>query len=222
MKITDKPIRAFRSELRRPLNSILSLTEILDEEIHGPLNDRQHQSLRRIIQESQRLLNLTDQFSNLIDIESGQLQPQPATVWLADLCQISVRIAREQAYKKGITIKLDYDNQVETMVTDEWMLKYVLGKLVVSQVSIAPEGGIVTLVVKGNRDENTVRFSTLDDRSEISTSQPFDEAAGNENCLDQVLVRKMVEMLGGTCPVLPRGHAGAATFSLPWNRQQLS
>jgi signal transduction histidine kinase len=47
-------------EFRTPLQAIFGYTEVLESEIHGPLNEAQHRDLERIRQSQQHLLNLID------------------------------------------------------------------------------------------------------------------------------------------------------------------
>src|SRR5262249_14267664 len=60
-------------ELRTPLHTIIGFTELLEEEIQGPLNEKQHRFIHHIHRDSQHLLALINDVLDLSKIESGRL-----------------------------------------------------------------------------------------------------------------------------------------------------
>lgn len=58
-------------EVRTPLQAIFGYTELLEREIHGPLNDAQHRDLLRIQQCQQRLLGLITAILDFPKPENG-------------------------------------------------------------------------------------------------------------------------------------------------------
>lgn len=59
-------------ECRTPLQAIFGYTELLEREIHGPLNEAQRRDLQRIQQCQQHLLVLMTAILDLARLESGQ------------------------------------------------------------------------------------------------------------------------------------------------------
>jgi signal transduction histidine kinase len=59
-------------EFRTPLQAIFGYTELLEREIHGPLNDAQRRDLLRIQQSQQHLLGLITTILDFAKLESGQ------------------------------------------------------------------------------------------------------------------------------------------------------
>ena len=59
-------------EFRTPLQAIFGYTELLEREIHGPLNDSQRRDLLRIQQSEQHLLGLITAILDFAKLESGQ------------------------------------------------------------------------------------------------------------------------------------------------------
>ncbi|MBI1881352.1 MAG: HAMP domain-containing histidine kinase [Chloroflexi bacterium] len=77
-KMTDpsrQPLEVYHlsHDLRGPLNSILGFTELLLEEIEGPLNEIQHTDLAAIYQSAQNLLHLVNTVVDLSKLESNRL-----------------------------------------------------------------------------------------------------------------------------------------------------
>jgi len=59
-------------ELRTPLNAILGISESLLEQLRGPLNERQQESLRMIEISGHHLLALINDILELAKVELGQ------------------------------------------------------------------------------------------------------------------------------------------------------
>lgn len=59
-------------EVRTPLQAIFGYTELLEREIHGPLNDAQRRDLQRIQQSQEHLLGLITTILDFAKLESGQ------------------------------------------------------------------------------------------------------------------------------------------------------
>src|SRR3546814_5595806 len=59
-------------ELRTPLNAIIGFSEILEQEYAGPMNDRQKEYARAILQSSNRLVRLVNDILDLASIEADR------------------------------------------------------------------------------------------------------------------------------------------------------
>jgi len=67
-------------ELRTPLNAIIGFSEVLVDEMFGPLNDKQMEYLRDIHASGQHLLTLINDVLDLSKIEAGRMElvaPRP-------------------------------------------------------------------------------------------------------------------------------------------------
>ncbi|MEA5489571.1 MULTISPECIES: PAS domain-containing protein [Pseudanabaena] len=73
-RLKDEFLANMSHELRTPLNAILGMTEILQEEIFGDLNDRQMQSLHTIEKSSNHLLELINDILDVAKVEAGQIK----------------------------------------------------------------------------------------------------------------------------------------------------
>jgi signal transduction histidine kinase len=58
-------------EFRSPLQAMFGYTDLLEREIHGPLNDAQHRDLERIQQSQQQLLGLIRAMMDFSGVESN-------------------------------------------------------------------------------------------------------------------------------------------------------
>jgi signal transduction histidine kinase len=69
-------LRILSHEFRTPLQAIFGYTELLERELHGPLNDTQHRDLLRIQQCQQDLLDLITATLDFAKLENDE---PPAT-----------------------------------------------------------------------------------------------------------------------------------------------
>jgi signal transduction histidine kinase len=74
-------------ELRTPLNSILGLSNLLSQEVIGPLNDKQREYLDCIHESGEHLLALISDILDLSRLEAGREQLTFTTIDLNELCQ---------------------------------------------------------------------------------------------------------------------------------------
>jgi signal transduction histidine kinase len=61
-------------ELRTPLNAIIGFSEVLHEQMFGPLNDKQPEYTRDINSSGQHLLSLINDILDLSKIEAGHME----------------------------------------------------------------------------------------------------------------------------------------------------
>jgi C4-dicarboxylate-specific signal transduction histidine kinase len=82
-------------------------------------------------------------------------------VWITDLVHASVRLVREQAYRKGLTFSQTIDPAADVMMADERLLKQVLVTCSATQ-SNSPAVGHITLSVNANPESNTILIAVQD------------------------------------------------------------
>ena len=101
----DEFLASMSHELRTPLNAILGLSESLQEQIYGQLNEKQLRSLHSIEESGRHLLSLLNDILDLSKVEAGQIQLQIDTVCVSSVCQASIRLIREMRPEKTTEIQ---------------------------------------------------------------------------------------------------------------------
>ena len=240
-RLKDEFLANMSHELRTPLNAILGMTEILQEEIFGDLNDRQMQSLHTIEKSSNHLLELINDILDVAKIEAGQikLSCQPSNI--EALCQSSLVFIKQQAFSKNIQLESEIPANLPTINLDERRIRQVLINLLNNAVKFTPNGGKITLKVSyikvlGNKNNeiakggayDTLEISIVDTGIGIPPDQikrlfqPFVqvESALNRNYegsgLGLVLVKRLVELHGGEVRLTSELGVGSCfTIALP-------
>jgi len=161
-RLKDEFLASMSHELRTPLNAILGLSEALQEQVYGPLTDKQGQSLRRIEESGRHLLALITDILDLSKIEAGKVALNVTPVDVEGVCQASLRLIHESAQKKQLHVTSRVDLAVSTLAADERRLKQMVVNLLSNAVKFTPAGGSIGLEVTAHPHEQEVDFTVWD------------------------------------------------------------
>jgi len=129
-------------ELRTPLHTIIGFTELLEEQIEGPLNDKQKRFIHHIHKDSQHLLALINDVLDLSKIESGRLELHREAFSLTDALDETISSIRPRAIAKSIAVDVESPLEGE-IYADRLRFKQVLYNLLSNAVKFTPTGGRV-------------------------------------------------------------------------------
>ncbi|NEO51710.1 MAG: response regulator [Okeania sp. SIO3B5] len=133
------------NDLRTSLNVILGFSEALQEEIFGPLTDKQLKCLKTIERNGYHLLDLINDILDVCKIESGQVELDLKVTNIGNLCESSLAFVKQQAVKKRISLNTTIPPHPLNLLIDKRRILQSLGKLLNNAVKFTPEGGCVTL-----------------------------------------------------------------------------
>ncbi|MHC5719975.1 MAG: sensor histidine kinase, partial [Nostoc sp.] len=100
-------------ELRTPLNSILEITQSLQDGVYSLLSEEQRQSLNILESSGKNLLELIKQILDLTDIESSKIELQLATTSIRGLCDSSLSFVKHLAFQKNIHLSIQIPEELE-------------------------------------------------------------------------------------------------------------
>jgi len=228
-RLKDEFLAVMSHELRTPLNAILGMSEILRENVYGPLNEAQQNALRHIEEGGRHLLELINDILDLSKIEAGKMELTIAPTSISSVCRASLRFVQQMAHKKRLKVSSVLDPQVEVIQADERRLKQVLVNLLTNAVKFTAEGGQIGLEVNGDEANHVVHFTIWDAGIGIAEEEigrlfrPFvqiDSSLSRRHegtGLGLSLVSRLVEMHGGGVSVQSKvGEGSRFTVSLPW------
>ncbi len=228
-RLKDEFLANMSHELRTPLNAILALSEGLQEQVYGPLNDKQLKFLHSIETSGRHLLTLINDILNLSKIEAGKLELDIETVILKEICQASLEFVKHMAYKKRIKIYSYFNHLNESIQADERCLKQVLVNLLSNAVKFTEEGGEIGLKTELNKITKVVKITVWDTGIGIAEAnksilfKPFvqiDSSLARRHGgtgLGLALVRRLTEKHNGTISVESTlGEGSQFIISLPW------
>ncbi len=129
-------------ELRTPMNAIIGYTDLLLDEVDGPLNEDQKASLKKVAANARHLLQLINDVLDISKIESGKIELKPKEVDLRALIE-SIMVSFEPLIaKKGLSFFMNIEDGAEKLYVDEDKTKQILINLISNAVKFTHQGGI--------------------------------------------------------------------------------
>jgi CheY-like chemotaxis protein len=214
-------------ELRTPLNSVIGFSEVLQDQMFGPINEKQQEYVNNILTSGRHLLSLINDILDLSKVESGKMELEPSAFLLRESLDASMMMLREKALKSGIEIHLDLAPEADvSIVADQRKLKQILFNLLSNAVKFIPAGGSVN--VSAVRDVDFIEITVADTGIGIREEdiqklfQSFTQlesvyTKGFEGTgLGLALTRQLVELHGGRIWVKSEFGAGSRfSFTIP-------
>ncbi|HEX6580891.1 MAG TPA: HAMP domain-containing sensor histidine kinase [Actinomycetota bacterium] len=212
-------------ELRTPLNAIIGFSQVLRDEMVGPVNEKQAEYLDDISSSGNHLLSLINDVLDLSKVEAGQVELQMHPFSLREALERGVVMVRERATEEGVRVAFAADPEVDVVEGDERRIKQVIFNLLSNAVKFTPAGGEID--VSATRVNGEVRVSVADtgpgvapeDRERIFEEfQQSETGVGHREGtgLGLALSKRFVELHGGRIWLESElGHGSTFTFALP-------
>jgi signal transduction histidine kinase len=193
-------------ELRTPLNAIMGLSQLLQQEIVGSLNEKQNEYVSCIYSSGEHLLALIDDILDLSKVEAGKEELLLSPLPVSDLCNYAIWTVRDRASEKGLKLSCKIDLQENICIADERRMKQMLLNLLTNAIKFTPDGN-VSLVVQ--KVPEGITFTVSDTGIGIDSSQfkfifePFKQLDSRLNRqyegtgLGLALTRKLARLHGG-------------------------
>jgi PAS domain S-box-containing protein len=134
-------------ELRTPLNAIIGFSEVMKEQILGPLADRYRDYAEDIHCSGMHLLDLINDLLDTAKIEAGQLEYHEEPISLREIIGEAIRLTRLSESDAQHTLDLDVPEPLPALFGDRRGLKQVLINLLGNAVKFTPEGGRIGVAV---------------------------------------------------------------------------
>jgi PAS domain S-box-containing protein len=224
----DAFLAAVSHELRTPLAGVLSLAELLEDQVAGPINARQAAYVKGITDSSERLLLMINGILSYTYLLSGNVQLQAELCSLANLLDSCAASQQQKAAAKGQAIAVQVEPPDLAITGDATAIADVLKRLLDNAVKFTPAGGRIGLEAHLGALPNTVNLVVWDTGTGIAADQmsyilkPFTQgdsrlARSYEGIgLGLAYVDQLVRLMGGTVAVASSVGAGSRfTVTLP-------
>ncbi len=131
-------------ELRTPLNAILGFSQILKDQVVGPLGDERYVEYSNDIHASGgHLLGLINDILDLAKLEANQLMIENHDVYPSDLLDSVKSLITPKFAEKNVTLKLELsDDMPQPIVGDDLRLKQIIVNLLSNAIKFTDEGSI--------------------------------------------------------------------------------
>jgi signal transduction histidine kinase len=145
-------------ELRTPLNAILGYTELISDEIYGPVPESIREVLGRVEHNGRHLLDLINSVLDISKIEAGRLTLNLAEFSLRDLIHETVAGVEPLAVEKGLTVTVEAPPDLPGGRADTPRIRQVLLNLLGNAIKFT-ETGKITLQARVHDDAFDVRVT---------------------------------------------------------------
>lgn len=229
LQTKDEFLATMSHELRTPLTAILGMSEILETELRGPLNETQQHYVNNIYKSGQHLLSLINDILDMSKIEAKSLVLEMQGVDIQQLCDSSLMFIAESANEKALEVKFERLNSPGIIQADPRRLKQILINLLSNAVKFTPEGGKIGLQVIEKPD--AVDFTVSDSGIGIHPNdqkrifQPFVQLESSLSRsyegtgLGLALVARLTELHKGKVELQSQpGQGTKVTVSIPKER----
>ncbi|SDD61694.1 sensor histidine kinase [Rhodospira trueperi] len=131
-------------EIRTPLNAILGFSEVLSEEVFGPLGQQRYKTYARDIQDSGcHLRDLVNDLLDLARIESGRMELEPAALDTQAEIAACAHLFRERASERTLKLHRSCPTDIPAVTADQRALRQILNNLLSNAIKYTPPGGEV-------------------------------------------------------------------------------
>lgn len=135
-------------ELRTPLTIIQLQTALVFDEITGSVNKDQHECLKSVLRNCDRLGALIDDILNTSKLESGKMKLKCAKIDIKDLLSELVNNFNPRFQTKSQTLNFKAPDNILPVLADREKIIQVLTNLVGNAHKFTPASGHVTIEVK--------------------------------------------------------------------------
>ena len=214
-------------ELRTPINAVMGYTQLLVEEIYGPVSPLQKDHLGRVRASGLHLLELVEELLGYARIEAGEEVVRAEAVLVADVVEQSFVLVRPLAEKKKLKLRIEGHDEPVWLLTDIRKLRQILVNLLANATKYTTSGDIVlgvsvtgagegarinfdvTDTGRGIRDENHERVFDAFWQEDVTATH-----SEGSTGLGLSVARELARLLGGDVTLARSSVARGSTFVL--------
>jgi cell cycle sensor histidine kinase DivJ len=220
-------------ELRTPLNAIIGFSDIMQNQMFGPVQ-KQYRDYATIIHESgNHLLNLVSDILDIAKIEAGKFVLDFQEIDLTESVAYCVRLVKKRADEQGLRLVTLLPAQGLTFTADQRAFRQILLNLLSNAIKFSRSGDEVEINARiaGGRLVLAVSDHGIGMSKDLLAriGRPFEQAindpvhAREGTGLGLSLVRSLVVQHGGALHIDSREGAGTTvTFELPLTQASAS
>jgi len=218
-------------ELRTPLNAVIGFSDIIRDQLFGPVGSPKYLEYARDIWDSgTHLLGIVNSILDTSKIEAGSFELFEGPCDVAEMIEGALRMVAERAQQAGVALELHAAPGLRPIMADERVCKQILLNLLSNAVKFTPEHGHVVAIAEQAPDGG-LSIRVVDNGIGIGPehlSQVFDRFNQVDGSyarqhggtgLGLHLTKKLVELHGGTIGLDSKlGIGTTVTITFPASR----
>ena len=214
-------------ELRTPLNAVIGFSEIMTNELAGPLGDPSYKEYAKdILMSGQHLLDMINDILDMAKIEAGKMTISPQPIDPVDPVDAAMRMIRRKAEEKAINLVLDAQQNLPDIDADHRAIRQMMLNLLSNAIKFTDPAGTITVQVEQRGTD--IYFGVTDTGIGIPPedlprlAQPFEQVSKTKDRnhegtgLGLALTKSFAEMHGGRMMLSSiYGEGTTVAFLLP-------
>lgn len=218
----DEFMAMLAHELRNPLSAISAALEVLQA---AGGNENTAQRARAIIaRQTRHLSRLVDDLLEVARAIAGKVALSGAPLELSDAVRRTVAQLAQRAHERQIQVEVEVGGEPRWIYGDAVRIEQIITNIVSNAIKYTSPGGVIRVMLAGYEREAVLRVSDtgLGIAPEL-LSRIFDPFVQGERTLDRsegglgvglTLVRRLVELHGGTVSASSEGPGRGSTFTV--------
>jgi two-component system cell cycle sensor histidine kinase PleC len=135
-------------ELRTPLNAIIGFSEIMKQEMFGPIGSERYIEYTKDIHDSGRhLLSVIDDILDISKIEAGRYAIEEDEIDFTAVLHWSVEMMRARTSEKSQAVTLNLPADMPALRADQRAMRQIMLNLLSNAEKFTPDGGAITISV---------------------------------------------------------------------------
>ena len=221
-------------ELRTPLNAIIGFSEVISNELFGPIaNEKYLEYIKDIHSSSLHLLSIINDVLDMSKIEAGKVELAKEIVQIQSVIGEVMRMVHERARSRDIELKAQLSDENVEIWADERSMKQIFLNLLSNAIKFSKEGGQIYLRVVADQPDIAVleiedQGIGMSEEEQERALQPFGQAKPvttrkyGGTGLGLPITKGLVEAHGGALTIDSRaGHGTLVRIVLPRERTGL-
>ena len=209
-------------ELRTPLNAIIGFSEVISNELFGPINNEKYlEYIRDIHTSSLHLLSIINDVLDMSKIEAGKVELSEEIVQIQSVIGEVMRMVHERARSRDIELTALLPDEDVEIWADERSMKQIFLNLLSNAIKFSKDGGQIYVRIVADQPDVAV-FEIEDhgigmsEEEQERALQPFGQAkpATTRNYggtgLGLPITKGLVEAHGGTLTIDSRAGDGTS------------
>jgi two-component system cell cycle sensor histidine kinase PleC len=214
-------------ELRTPLNAIIGFSEMMQQQLLGPIgNDRYLDYIKGIRESGEHLLDLITDILDMSKIEAGKYELDLEELNVAKVLRLAVHMIEGRAAEQGIRLSVKIPDETVQIVADRRAVMQIALNLLSNAVKFSHQNGAVDIECISKGDHILIRVKDsgigIPAHKLSSITNPFEQAENQYtrshegSGLGLSITKELAELHGGALHIESKLNVGTTvTIRLP-------
>jgi PAS domain S-box-containing protein len=159
-RMKDEFISNLSHELKTPLISIKGYSELVHDEVLGPLNRRQKDAMKTVLEKYEHLSFLMDSLIYMSIVKSGKVHYRLDPMRIEDSLNKVIDYFSFRSQDKDLLILLDFEDNLPLIKGDVEYMPYLFRSIIDNAIKFSPNGS--QIMIRAFSDKDDVHITVKD------------------------------------------------------------